>query len=68
MVEARLPDDLRREIELLLRDPKYATSNRLRDQARTKLKKLGMIRFDRKAWQWEILPAGRRALESRHAD
>ena len=56
------------EMELLIRDPKYGSSNRLRDQARTKLKRLGLIRFDRKAWQWEVLPAGRLALAEDERD
>ena len=52
----------RREIQLLLDDPKNGTSWRVRDRARAKLKRLGLIRFDRKAWAWEVLPAGRSAV------
>jgi len=52
------------ELGLLIRDPKYGSSRRDRDRARTKLKRLGLIRFDRKAWAWEVLPAGRQALAS----
>lgn len=59
----KLTADLVTEIEMLVRDPKYGSSNRLRDQARTKLKRLGLIKFDRKAWEWVVLPAGRRALQ-----
>ena len=52
----------RREIELLIRDPKHGSSDRKRDRARTALIRNGMILFDRRAWQWEVLPAGRAAL------
>lgn len=51
------------EIGLLLRKPKYAGSDRVRDRARTRLKSLGLITFDRRAWSWVVLPAGRAALE-----
>ena len=58
----------RREIQLLMDDPKYGSSDRERDRARAKLKRLGLKRFDRKAWAWEVLPAGRAALEPHHAE
>lgn len=61
----KLTEAQRREIELLIRDPRYGSSDRDRDRARTRLKALGMIRFNRSVWQWEILPAGRRAIEGR---
>lgn len=51
------------ELQLLTRDPKNGTSDRLRDRARIALKRKGLIRFDRKAWTWEVLDAGRAALE-----
>lgn len=57
-----LTEAQKREIELLIRDPKYGSSDRGRDRARDVLKRRGMIRFNRKAWQWEVLPAGRAAL------
>ncbi|MGP2493328.1 hypothetical protein ACTDI4_17085 [Mesorhizobium sp. PUT5] len=60
---AKLAMDLHDEIKRLIRDPKYGSSDRARDQARTKLKRLGLIEFDRKAWEWVVLPAGRAALE-----
>lgn len=50
--------ELRQEIDRLKRNPTWASSDRTRDRLRTKLKKLGMVRFDRKAWRWEVLPAG----------
>lgn len=58
----KLTDLEKREMKMLLRDPKYGSSDRERDRIRTKLKRLGLIRFDRKAWAWEVLPAGREAL------
>jgi len=54
--------DFIQEIRLLLEDPKSGTSNRLRDQRRTKMKQLGLIEFDRKAWAWVVLPAGHALL------
>lgn len=60
-----LSEAQRRELELLIRDPKYGSSDRARDRARTTLKRMGMITFDRKTWQWVVLPAGRAALEAR---
>lgn len=59
-----LTDIEKREMKMLLRDPKYGSSDRERDRIRTKLKRLGLIRFDRKAWAWEVLPAGRQAIAS----
>ncbi len=44
---AKLAMDLHDEIKRLIRDPKYGSSDRARDQARTKLKRLGLIEFDR---------------------
>ena len=58
----KLSDMELRELGLLIRDPKYGSSDRKRDRARTKLKRLGLIRFDRKAWEWEVLPDGLVAL------
>lgn len=58
----RLNDIERREVERLIADPKYGSSDRERDRARTKLKRLGLIRFNRTAWSWEVLPAGHEAL------
>lgn len=58
-----LTEAQRREITLLLENPKYGSSDRVRDRARTRLKALGFIRFDRKAWCWRITPAGRAALQ-----
>jgi hypothetical protein len=48
-------DAEREEIERLTRNPKYPSSDRVRDRLRTNLKKKGLIRFDRKAWQWVVL-------------
>jgi hypothetical protein len=53
------------ELQLLTRDPKNGTSNRIRDRARIALKRKGLIRFDRNAWTWEVLEAGRAALEEK---
>lgn len=33
------------------------------DRARSRLKRLGYITFNRKAWRWELLDAGRAALK-----
>lgn len=57
-----MSEDLKCEIRLLLENPKWASSNRLRDSRRKTLKRLGMITFDRPAWCWVVLPAGRAAL------
>lgn len=58
----KLTDIQRREIRRLIRDPRNGSSDRDRDRARGKLKKLGLIRFDRKTWEWEVLPAGVAAI------
>jgi len=58
----KLTDSQRAEIQALIHKPKYGSSDRDRDKARTVLKRLGLIRFDRKAWTWEVLPAGRALL------
>lgn len=50
------------EIANLIRDPKHGSSNRIRDQRRTYLKRRGLIFFDRAAWQWVVTTAGRAAL------
>ncbi len=59
-----------RELKALTLDPFYGSSDRVRDRARTKLKRLGMIRFDRPARRWVVLPAGLAALhqENPHAE
>lgn len=51
------------ELAQLMGRPPYGSSCRVRDGLRKTLKRLGMIRFDRATWQWEILPAGRAALK-----
>lgn len=38
------------------------SSDRASDKARTKLKKLGLIEFDRTAWLWKMTPSGWDAL------
>jgi hypothetical protein len=40
-----------------------ASSDRASDRARTRLKKLGYLHFDRAGWRWIATPAGRAALE-----
>lgn len=50
-----LSDAEREEIEKLIRSPKYASSNRTRDKLRTRMKKKGLIHFDRKKWEWVVL-------------
>jgi hypothetical protein len=57
-----LPNALRHEISLLLKDPRYGSSNRVRDRARSALKRRGLIRFNRAAWEWEVLPEAIRQL------
>lgn len=51
------------ELRLLWARPSYGGSDRQRDRMRTKLKKRGIIRFDRANWKWELLPAALRALD-----
>lgn len=34
------------------------SSDRPRDQARTRLKRLGLIIFDRSSWRWQLTHAG----------
>lgn len=58
----KLSDIELRELGLLLHEPKHGGSDRVCDRARTKLKRLGLIRFDRKAWEWEVMPGGLAAL------
>ncbi|MFC3208082.1 hypothetical protein [Aquamicrobium soli] len=58
-----LTADMKLELERLVRDPKYGNSDRARDRARTKLKRLGLIRFDRKVWQWVVLPVARQEVD-----
>lgn len=38
------------------------SSFRDEDKAKTRLKRLGMVQFDRPTWRWQILPAGLEAL------
>jgi len=52
----KLPDTLRHELVLLLKNPRSGSSNRVRDRARSALKRRGLIRFNRAAWEWEVLP------------
>lgn len=40
------------------------SSDRPADRARTRLKKLGYIVFNRETWQWDITENGRLALTS----
>lgn len=37
-------------------------SDRAEDKAKTRMKRLGLIRFDRSRWRWELLNAGHAAL------
>lgn len=59
----KLTEEHLQEMRMLIFCPKKGTSSRRRDRLRKTLKRLGMIRFDRDAWQWVVLPAGRKALE-----
>ncbi|MBN7759743.1 hypothetical protein JYP52_01225 [Nitratireductor aquibiodomus] len=60
---AKLTEAHREELRNLLARPKLGGSCRTRDGLRKTLKRLGMIRFNRPAWQWEVTEAGRLALE-----
>jgi hypothetical protein len=42
------------------------SSDRPSDRARTRLKKLGLIIFDRSKWRWKITYAGQDALYAAH--
>ena len=50
------------EIKRLIDNTIDGRSERASDRNRTHLKALGLIRFDRQSWQWEVLPAGRAKL------
>lgn len=52
------------EMGLLIRNPKYGSSDRHRDKQRMRLKRLGCIAFDRTKWEWTITDLGRQALEA----
>ena len=57
-----------REIALLIARPRYGSSDRVRDKARARLKRLELISFDRRTREWNVSPAGRLALsESKEA-
>lgn len=51
------------QLRVLIANRDIKSSDRVRDRARTRLKKLGYIYFDRAAWLWRITDAGRAALE-----
>lgn len=59
----KLTETERAEIEALIRDPKHGSSDRVRDRARTRLKKMGLIRFDRPTWAWVVSGTARAALQ-----
>ena len=44
------------------------SSDRPADRARTRLKKLGYLTFDRAGWRWQITDAGRSALSRPQLD
>lgn len=55
--------DLERDILIRLSNNENVTSSdRPGDRARTRLKKLGYIVFDRSKWRWYITHAGQDAL------
>lgn len=58
----KLSQDEINEIELLLRRPKWAGSERKSDKLRTKLKKKGMIVFVRESWAWVVTEEGKRSI------
>lgn len=51
----------------LSRGENIASSDRVSDRARTKLKKHGLITFDRAAWKWVLTQSGKRALRVHEA-
>lgn len=50
------------QLEFLIRRPKWAGSDRAYDNMRKKLKRMGLIKFDRSKWAWEITEAGHDVL------
>lgn len=54
-------DQLRR----LYRGENIASSDRAEDRARTRLKKHGLISFDRETWKWTLTATGAHALRAR---
>jgi len=52
-----------RELRLLVDNPKYGSSDRVRDRARARLKHMGLIVFDRAKWEWKVLLEGYAALK-----
>ena len=63
-----LTTDMLDQLQKLERGVDVRSSDRTTDRARTKLKKLGMITFDRSVWLWFITDAGRAALSSHNRE
>jgi hypothetical protein len=58
------------QLRRLMNGENICSSDRPTDRARTRLKRLGYVQFDRSAWLWRITAAGREhlaALDSRLA-
>ena len=54
----------RDQLQRLVRQEDIRSSDRPTDKARTRLKRLGFITYDREAARWVILDAGRVAVSS----
>lgn len=57
-----LTPEMHNQLQALQRGMNICSSDRPSDRARTKMKKLGLITFDRKMWLWRITDDGRAAL------
>lgn len=53
------------QLERLGRGENICSSDRPTDRARTRLKKRGLIEFDRPTWRWKLTDAGRSQLMGR---
>ena len=59
---SQITEEMKGEIKRLIQDPKYGSSNRLRDNLRRRLVRLGLVKFDHLKWIWTITGAGHKAL------
>lgn len=53
--------DMLKQLQRLQRGENIASSDYTEDRARQKLKRMGLVIFDRTAWRWGLTEEGRRA-------
>jgi hypothetical protein len=56
------------ELEKLRDKPRNAGSDRSRDNIRKRLKRIGLIWFDRASWEWTLTSAGLDVLQEKQND